>query len=397
MGLFGFNAEKKLKKANEYLAKGIYYDARIAFEEILVRDNVQASITGQAREGWRMARRAMMEQQTSEAKRLVQAGEPAQALECCLAAVEQAGEDLDAGEAKQLLERLQEGETGAAKLLAGLDDIPALDDLPVEEGNEEQAMAVGPDAIFDVLMESLTAEQAETYRGFGPDFRKGFLELQEGNAEAALDAFARVSKEAQEHPFFRLEKAQALRYARKSADALVQLDGLELPDELNRKRLELKVVLLQDLERGEEAVKEARGIWEADKEDHEAAVLYAETLLENDHAQEALDVIMPFHKGRPVPEIDTIVVRCYGRTGKIQEARDLLEGTVEGFFQSPGGLHARFPVWAARELLQLYVSVGEDPERVRSLVQHMISHDAPSAEQYKQVLAKYVELREKGK
>ena len=33
MGLFGFNAEKKLKKANDYLPKGIYYDAKVAFRQ----------------------------------------------------------------------------------------------------------------------------------------------------------------------------------------------------------------------------------------------------------------------------------------------------------------------------------------------------------------------------
>ena len=128
----------------------------------------------------------------------------------------------------------------------------------------------------------------------------------------------------------------------------------------------------------------------------EAAALYADTLLRNKKPQEALDVIEPFHTPRPDPEVDSLVVRAYLGTGKAQEARDLLEATVEGFFQNPGGLHARFPLWAARELLGLYVGIGEEPKRVRSLVQHLISQDPESADRYKGILAAYAEKREKG-
>ena len=394
MGLFGFNAEKKLNKANDYLAKGIYYEAKVVFEEIITRDNVQASIVGKAREGWRQARRAMVDEQTAEAKRLIRGGEPTLALECCMAAAEQAGNDIDASEAQELLDKLQGGETAAAKLLGGLDDIPAAG-LPVEEVEDEDTMAVGAEALFDVLMESMPSQQAETYYSFGPEFRAGYLYLQEGKAKEALEAFERVPKEAADHPYFHLEKAQALMYDLRSKDALELLDTIELPPELDTRRLEMRIVLLQRLERTDEAVQEARRLYEASGDDQDVGVLYAEVLLDNGHAQEALDVIEPFREGPQKPEVDTLVARCYVATGKVQEARDLLEGTVEGFFQNPGGLHARFPVWAARELLYFYIGVSEDPQRVRSLVQHLISHDSSSAERYKAALKRYVEEREK--
>lgn len=392
MGLFGFNAEKKLKKGNDYLAKGIYYDAKIAFEEIITRDNVQASIVGRAREGWRQARRALMEEQTAEAKRFVQAGEAEQALECCRAAVEQAGSDIDAGEARELLDRLQEGETAAAKLLDGLDEIPTAN-LPVEEVEDDEAIAAGPEAIFDVLLQALPSQQAEAYHWFGSEFRDGYLHLQEGRAKEALEAFERVPKEVEEHAFFRLEKAQALLHERRPEEALGLLDAIELPEEMGARRAEMRIILLQELGRGDEAVQQAREHYEAARDAQDVAVLYAEVLLENGHAQEALDALEPFRAGQQSPEVGTVIARSYMATGKVQEARDLLEGTVEGFFQSAGGLHARFPIWAARELLYFYIGVGEDPERVRSLVQHLISHDPPSAERYKQALKGYVEQR----
>ena len=394
MGLFGFNAEKKLRKANDYLAKGIYYDAKVAFEEIIARSDLEETIVGQARDGWREARRALMEEQTAEAKRHAEVGEKEQAVECCKAAVEQAGNDLDAGEAKEILERLEQGETGAAKLLRGLDDIKSAGDLAPDSMDEDGAVVAGPEALFEVLLQSLPDVQAEAYRWFGPEFREGFLQLQEGKAKETLASFARVAEEVEKNPFFRLEKVQALMQDEQAEEAFRLLEGLELPEEVERRRLEMKVVLLQRLQRGEEAVQTALSLWETSPEDPDAAVLYAEVLFDNGRPQDALDVLLPFHAGRSSAEIAALVARCYVATQRIQEARDLLEGTVEAFFQNPAAMHSRFPLWAARELLRFYIGVGEDPASVRSLVQHLISQDAGSAEQYKELLRKYVEGRE---
>ena len=66
----------------------------------------------------------------------------------------------------------------------------------------------------------------------------------------------------------------------------------------------------------------------------------------------------------------------------------------QGFFQRAGAMQARFPVRPARELLSLYTHAGEAPERVRSLVQHLIRHDPASAHIYKQALEKYAEERQ---
>jgi tetratricopeptide (TPR) repeat protein len=391
LGLFGFNAEKKLKKADDYLAREIYYEAKLAYEEIIMRDGVEASIIERAREGWRQARQALMEEQTAEAKRLVRAGEPDQAVESCRAALEQAGNDLDASEARELLEKLGQGGTAAEKLLQGLDEIPSSGDAAPAPVDEEDAVASGPEALFEVLLQSLPAVQAEAYDSFGPEFRAGFLELQEGRAKEALAAFSRVPEEVGASPFFRLEKAQALMQDEQSEDALQLLEGLELPEEVERRRLEMNAVLFQRLQRGEEALQAALRLWEAHPEDPDVAVLYAEVLSDQNRPQEALDILMPFHEEQSSPEIASLVARCYVATDRAQEARDLLEGTVEAFFQNPAAMNGRFPLWAARELLRFYVGVKEDPGRVRSLVQHLIRHDPASAESYKLALKRYAD------
>ncbi|MBD3162882.1 MAG: hypothetical protein GF346_10765 [Candidatus Eisenbacteria bacterium] len=395
MGLFGFNAEKKLKKGQQFLAGGLAYEARMAFEEILLRDKMEEPILAEARKGWVEARTLLMREQIAEATELLRAGDRAGARESCRAAIEQAGTDLDAAEARKMLAELEKGESAAAKMLEGLDEIPDATRVVAEQADDEDAVASGPEALFDVLLQPLPEEHAEAYRGFGPEFRDAFLLLQDGEAEQALEAFGRIPEETAAHPYVQLERAQALMVARQNEEALERLTGLDLPPDLERRAREMRIVLLQRLERGEEAEKEARALFEAAPEDLEAKLFYAEVLLDNDKGQEGLDLVLPLRGGQSVPEIDRLVVRGYVQTDRIDDARELLETTVEGFFQSPGGLHARFPVWAARDLLNVYITIGEEPKRVRALVQHLIGHDPPNAERYKEALASYVEAREK--
>ncbi len=397
MGLFGFNAEKKLKKGSDFLEKGIYYEARRTFEEIIVRDGVDPWIVEQAKAGWRRARESLMENQVAEARRLVQAGEIDEAAECCRAAVEQAGSDIDAGEAAKLLAELEQGLGAAQKILEGIDDLPDRPAEPNVEGEVEEEIVAGPEALFEVLLQPLPKEQAEAFRSFGQPFRDGYLHLQEGRPKEALACFDAIPEEIARDPLARLERAQALMVDERDEDALGELENLDLPVGLQRRRQEMRVVLLHRTDRGEDAEQEARAVWDGAREDPEAITLYADILLRNEKPREVLELIEPLRTPNLDPEIGRLLVGAQIGAGQVQEARDLLEETVEQFFQTPGGLHSRFPLWAARELFALYVGVNEEPKRVRSLVQHLIHHDPGSANIYKGTLAKYAEDREKGR
>jgi predicted Zn-dependent protease len=396
LGLFGFNAQKKLSKANEHLAKGNHYEARMAFEEIILRKGVPALIVDQARSGYRKARQALMENLIEEAKRLVRGGETDAAREACAAAIEQAGEDLEADEAKELLERLDEGQTEAARLLEGLDQLADSQELPAEKAESEEAAPMdGAEELFEALLLPLPEEQAEAFRSFGPEFKSGYLLLQEGRAEEALEQFALAPEDVASNQYFRLENAQAFMFSRRYEEALRTLEGLDLPEEHERRLSEMRIYLLNKLERGDEAIEQARQMWEESGADRETALLYTEMLLENGRAQEAEEVIKPLHSPHPDPEVDSLLVRAYVQLEKTQDARDLLEPAVEGFFQNPIAYQRRFPIWAARDLLALYIGVGEEPQSVRSIVQHLIRYDPESAEEYKAALKRYVEEREK--
>ncbi len=340
----------------------------------------------------------MMSGQIDEARRLFAAGEKGQALECCRAAIDLAGDDLDAGEAKELLARIEtEQGKGTPRILAGLDALPPVEEAPAEEIPQEEFFGDRPDEIFEVHLETLPPDVAEIYRGMGAEFRDGFLSIQEGRPKEAIDRFASAPESAAAHPVFRLEKAQALLLDGQNEAALAEIEWIALPEELARRRTEMRVILLERLDRKDEAEDEARRLWEG-QQDVEAAVLYAELLIDHGHHPRAVEILKPHvHPARPQPDIDGLAARAYAGAGEIGEARNLLERAVESFFQGPVGMRdaPRFPVWAARELLGLYTAVGEPPDNVRSLVQHLIRHDPSSADHYKEALARYAEERER--
>lgn len=399
MGLFGFNAEKKLSKGREQLSKGFYYEARLTFEEVLLHDKVDEALRGQAKTGWREARSAMIAGQLEEAAQHLASGEKEEALGSWRAVIELAGNDLDAGDAPRMIE-LHGG--GEAKILEGLDEIVPETIQPSEEVEEEEFFGESPDEVFEVHLQTQDEAIAERYRSFGPAFRDGYLALQEGKATEALERFSAAAESVAVDPFFRLEKAQALMLARSDEEALGELSAIEFPaecpGEVARKAEEMRAVLLARTGKNEEAIEAARRLFEA-AADQDAALFLGELLTENERYEEALRVLKPYSQaGRPQQEIDVALARAHAGAGNTREALDLLEMSVEAYFQGPTSPRgaARFPLVAARDLLSLYVIAGEESEKVRSLAQHLIRQDPESAETYKAQLVAYAKARGEG-
>jgi hypothetical protein len=338
----------------------------------------------------------MIDMQTEEAERHLRGGDIPAAIGCWQAVVELGGDDIDATAAREMLARHAGASTDHEKLLAGLDAIAPVEEIPQEEGEAgEEYYGDDPGEIFEVYLQTLPEKQAEAYRTLGEPFRDGFLLIQEGKAREALERFAAAGEAQEVQPYFRLERAQALLLDEQSVEALRDLDAMEIPEEVRRRVAEMRTILLERLGRHEDAEAEAARIWEQDK-DADAAILYGELLVDHSRFDRALEIVKPFvHPGRPQPDVDRLAARAYAGTGKTREARDLLERAVESYFQGPVGMRdaPQFPLWAVRELLALYVAQKEEPEKVRSLVQHLIRHDPASAESYKGILAEYARDR----
>jgi tetratricopeptide (TPR) repeat protein len=363
----------------------------LTFEEILVREKVEQGILSQAKDGWRRARKGLIELQTAEGEHLLAGGDIRGAVDCWQAIIELAGDDLDAGKAGEMLAR-HGGETKLqAKILEGLDTVAPVANLPSEEEEDEEYFGDDPDEIFEVYLQTLPEKQAEAYRALGASFREAYLLVQEGKAKEALERFASVDDATRQSPYFHLESAQAHLLANQDEHALIELDGIDPPEEIRRRVAEMRAILLDRLGRGEEAEEEAQRVW-AEGQDGDAAILYGEILLDRGKFDRVLEILKPFvHPSRPQPDVDRLVARAHAGVGQFEEMRGLLERAVESFFQGPGSMRdaPSFPIWAARDLLDFYVAAKEPPERVRSLAQHLIRHDPPSSERYKDILTAY--------
>lgn len=398
MGLFGFNAEKKLAKAQEHLARGDNYEARRGFEEILLRQGVPESLRSVAKDGWMRARRGMMEVQLRDAESYEQQGELESAAESLRTAIEIAEDDLDTGNARENLrkiERLIETgvKPGARARVAPVAVHPAASAVVETSGQEEPYLRDDPEQFFEVYLQTLHEEDAEAYRGLGDGFREAYLALQEGRAEEAMELFDELPPGVRHAPACRLERAQTLLLLRKNEEAYDELHGLEMPH-TGRRVAEMRTVLLARMERNEEALTLAKGVWENAK-DMDAAILYGEQLLVTGQYEETRALLKPFvDVSRPNAEVDTLLSRAYVGAGSLDDARELLERALEAHFQGVGaaGRDANaFPVWAAKELLPLYVKIGESSETIRQTIQHLILHDPEGAEEYRAFYAAHAE------
>lgn len=399
MGLFGWNAEKKLAKGEEQLAKGLFYEARLTFEEIIVHEKVESSIASQAKGGWRKARAALIANQMSEAENLLRSGDTAQAADCWRAIIELAGNDLDCSEARDLLARHGGKPSLRSQVLEGLDSVAAEERLPAEEEEEQEEYAAeDPDQIFEVYLQTLPEGQAEAYRALGEAFRDGYLLIQEGRAQEALDRFAAAGDQEARSPYFQLEVAQALLLAERNEEAVAGLEAVEGAPEIRRRVAEMRAILHERLGRHDEAEAEAKIVWE-DGKSIDGAIFYAELLVDHGRFEPALEILKPMvHPARPQAEIDRLAARAHAGLGQTGETRSLLERLVESFFQGPIGMRDAppFPLLAARDLVELYMAGGESMDRIRSLIQHLIRHDPEHAGTYKARLAAYAESLEAG-
>ncbi|MBD3333880.1 MAG: hypothetical protein GF355_00005 [Candidatus Eisenbacteria bacterium] len=410
-----FNPDKKLKSADEALAKGFHYDALKIYRSVLKRAGDDPTVASRAEEGRRRARHGLMERQLEEAQGLWDDDRYMEAIECAENAVDLADDDGNRRRADDLLERIKEagnealrappadpggGTTCAAPLVA--------DDAPADVGEED---------LFQLYLETLPEERAETYRSFGEDFSRAYILTQQGRGNEALEHYDALPDDVRRHPLVRLLEGQALGLAGRDEAVLEALDMRGLPEDLEPVRLELKAMALWKLNRRDEAEAAARDLVAAAPEDVRAAHILAQFQAAAGESAEALATLEPWiHPTEPVPEIDHLAIRLQLQTGRQDEAVKLLERTVERYFHNslsrscgrqvnPSfGLQADVfpaagssedaadsPRWAARTLLELYLSRDEPDEgKVRELVESLIMYDPAGEIEYRDKLERYL-------
>lgn len=397
MGLFGFNADKKLSRARKALAEGDFYEALKNFEEVEKRQDVEAGVRAEAASEGKRVRGLMVDQRVLEARTLLSAGELEAARDRLETARDLAGSDLprDAIEAGfAALERTSVDAAAAheaAQSPLHNEDAPRLPEEP-EEGD-----LFGSDfeTEFALLLDTLPPGLANVFREQSLDFRKAYIALAKGAPRTALRYLDHLVWDPLPDPAVAVERARAELMTGAARQALERLEGL--PDlsmvEVRHDADVLKIEALRDLERYGEAVELAKALAPPEPgRDRGADSMLATTLLEAGRPDEALDRIEPWlRSAQPSDEVHVLAAHAMRLQGRGEEAIPQLEALIQGSIQASlgSGKEPTFPVEPARALLELYLELGSpDPRKVRVLALHLLDFDPNRGEQYRQVLVR---------
>jgi hypothetical protein len=408
MGLFGSSPQKKLAKAQGFLAGGDHYEALRLFEDLLAGRSLSGGEESMAREGAKTCRRRMIERRLEEAELLRQAGDLESARDRCRTALDLAGEDLDRDEIEETMRRIDAPRrplprSGQIEDAVTTDVLPEPDRTvepvpsPVDhvkeeppEPSDEELFGEDPMILFEIYAQTLPPQTSETYRALGRPFILGYVALTQGAPKRALELFGELDWTGTHDPHALLEKAQALLLAHRAEEALVVCDEAKSPEPIDARRRYLRVEALRALNRYDEAVEEAFAMVEEQAGgEFPTESLLAWTLIEAGRAEEAYERMR--ERIRPDHAPDEYLVpaaAAAGALGLVEEEIGFLETLIQKrmFYSASMQEEIEFPVEAGRRLLDLYKESGRDAEAIRGLALHLIDHDPERAEIYRELL-----------
>jgi tetratricopeptide (TPR) repeat protein len=394
MGLFGFNAEKKLARARKYAEEGKHYEARRAFEEVAERADSEELRTA-ARTGSRDVRAAMIAARIAEADGLEATGDLEVAMDRLRTALDLAGDDLPKESLEERLRALE-----APRRPAQATSTPQPPDLlpdPVEDSarrakrsettDPSELFGVNPGEEFAILMNTLPDELASLFQQQGESFRLGYLALTRGAPQAALRKFDEMDWSELPPAPIALERARALLLARRPEEALALVDRIGDAGPAGRW---LRVEALRDMGRIDDAVDAAAELVNAQEQNTpESDALLAWTLIEAGRPEEAYDHLEGWLEGRaPDEEVLVPAAQALSMLDRIPEAIRLLENLIHHRLEASlaTGREPNFPVQAGRRLLAFYIAEGRSPGEFRALVMHLLDFDPERGEQYRGLL-----------
>ena len=396
MGLFGFNAEKKLAQARKHAEQGKHYEALRAFEEVVERAT-QAELRDAALTGARETRAAMIEARIAEADGFEENGELEAAKDRLRTAIDLAQDDLPKERLEERMRALESPrrptQPGPAApppdLLPDPADDPARAALRAEPTDAAELFGESPEDEFAFLLNTLPPDLAALFQEQEEAFRLGYLALTRGFPRAALRKFDEMDWSTMPQAPIALERARALLLARRTEEALELIDRLGEPGPAGRW---LRVEALRDLGRVDDAVQAAVDLVNSQEQNTpESDALLAWTLIEAGRPEEAYDHIEGWLEGRaPDEEILVPAAQALSMMDRAPEAMRLLENLIHQRLETSlaTGREPNFPVQAGRRLLALYMAAGRSPNEYRALVMHLLDFDPERGEQYRSLLVR---------
>ncbi|PIW02508.1 MAG: hypothetical protein CO108_14570 [Deltaproteobacteria bacterium CG_4_9_14_3_um_filter_63_12] len=265
--------------------------------------------------------------------------------------------------------------------------------MAVEEGRvvdpSSSAVADGQlelhaDDRLSILLGGLESEQSEHYHNLGDDFSGGWLALQEGQFERAIELLERARKETKDDPFVLTELGRAYLALDRNEEAV---GVLEKADKAKGESIYIKLHRTQalwavkDFATAEQVLQSAHDM---DEDDHEVFRAIGEHALLSGDYEPGIEAIQLMLTSTPN---DISLLRMLGQlnhaAGNLDAALACYEAVLSLRWDlDPETKELVFDPPAALAAASIYLDQGKRPERIIDLLHAMLSvTSGPSASQ----------------
>ncbi len=398
MGLFSMFAgkapEAHEEKGDAYAGQGAFGEARIEFEKALdkieTRFPEKTHLVDRITEKFKSAGESLAAVHIENARALAEAGDVDQAAELYYLARDLARHESTRRKVGQDLARLAEM---VDKIEFSYEPEPAAaeHDPEPEEVGEAEAEAEDQDyeEMFSVLLSALPAETAEVYQKYGDSFARGYVALNRGNFDHAVNELARALEENRgQATLIPLELATAYLHTEEhwKGRALLESYLEENPYEIRAYQLLCEIYWeAGQLSRAGNLLESAP---EQIRNSSSILMLTGETRFQAGDFQGAEDV---FRQYEEIHGSDEIVARALAKTaeaaGRIDQARDLYAQIMNQCVSC----NAMIDPFVKRRFAELSFESGESSSKLLDLFFSLVREDPDHRGIYYQYIGRIYE------
>ncbi len=393
LNIFTGKAPEELEQtADAYMAAGEYGAAKVEFERALEKAGKKfpekAALIRRLDEKVQNAKESLAGAHVQEAEELIRSGELAAAGDLLNLALELSGGDSQKAQIRKKIQALRQLRTKPAetpeknqeKNPANNTDRPAAEPLNPEAGSRSEAVSSDEDAHFHILVSTLAEDQQEAYEGYGRSFRKGYIALNQGDFQTAVEKFREaIAENPSAGTWIPLELATAYinllepQKARETVEAYIR----ENPESLRAYQL------LSDIywEMGDydAAVELLSSCPDALKQNLLIPVLLGETHYQAGRYKAARDV---FEASRRQFGDEEIIRRALAKTyeamGELDAARSLYAEMIKGC----AGCGVRVDPFIKSRFAELSFQAGDSSTRILEMFLSLVQEDPDNRKAY---------------
>lgn len=201
--LFGKDCRQLLEKGDRYLADGRFADARHAYEEALERlpgGDEGEEIRTMLNAGMTKTKNGLAEMNVAEARLYLNQNNTAKAQECLELAVQLAEDGAVREKAENLMKEMDSPHAiSPVKMEHGHHGCSSCHSVPHQDLADNTEESLSLEDRFHLLTQALPGGLADRYVNLGEKFAYGYIELHEGNLDAAFQTFTELTATEREN------------------------------------------------------------------------------------------------------------------------------------------------------------------------------------------------------